>query len=248
MTPTVEAERRLLAGRVIGRLNDDRRLRALALGAGLVVAFPLVGAILPDGAPLGIVLQGAVFGTVTALLAMGLILLYRTDSIINFSYGAMGLVGGNLGVNLYLEAGWNYFLAMSVGVIGGLAVGGVVEVTIIRRFKNASRLVLTVATIGLAQLLGYIGAIFIPQRFGSTGLVGGFETPFDLGFDVGPVRFNAGHIFIMVAVPPIIAGLTWFLLRTDAGVAVRAAAQNKERALLLGIPIERLKTLSLIHI
>lgn len=243
MTPTVEAERGPLAGRVIGRLNDDRRLRALALGAGLVVAFPLVGAILPDGAPLGIVLQGAVFGTVTALLAMGLILLYRTDSIINFSYGAMGLVGGNLGVNLYLEAGWNYFLAMSVGVIGGLAVGGVVEVTIIRRFKNASRLVLTVATIGLAQLLGYIGAIFIPQRFGSTGLVGGFETPFDLGFDVGPVRFNAGHIFIMVAVPPIIAGLTWFLLRTDAGVAVRAAAQNKERALLLGIPIERLKTI-----
>ena len=38
--------------------------------------------------------------------------------------------------------------------------------------------------------------------------------------------------------PPIIAALSWFLLKTDAGVAVRAAAQNKERAQLLGIPID----------
>ena len=213
------------------------------MGVAVLVGYPVVAALLPDGAPLGIVVQGAVFGTVTSLLAMGLILLYRTDNIINFSYGAMGLVGGNLGVNLYLEADVNYFLAMGVGVFTGLVVGGVVEVFVIRRFNDASRLVLTVATIGLAQLLGYIGAIWIPQRFGGVGLVGGFETPFDFGFDIEPVRFTAGHIFIMVAVPPIIAGLSWFLLRTDVGVAVRAAAQNKERALLLGIPIERLRTI-----
>ncbi|HEX4906824.1 MAG TPA: hypothetical protein VFU93_15325, partial [Acidimicrobiales bacterium] len=117
------------------RLEDDRRLRAAAIVAAVVLAYPLIGALLPDGAPVGVALQGAVFGTVTALLAMGLILLYRTDSIVNFSYGARGLVGGNLGVNLYLEADWNYFLAMGVGVVTGLIVGGVVEVVVIRRFS-----------------------------------------------------------------------------------------------------------------
>lgn len=232
-----------MVARVRSAIPSDPRLRGVAIAAAVVLAYPIVGALLPSGAPVGVTLQGAVFGTVTALLAMGLILLYRTDSIVNFSYGAMGLVGGNLGVNLYLEADWNYFLAMGVGVLGGLAVGGIVEVAVIRRFKDASRLVLTVATIGLAQILGYLGAFFIPQRFGSVGLVGGFDTPFTFGFDIEPVRFTAGHIFIMAAVPPIIAGLSWFLLRTDAGVAVRAAAQNKERALLLGIPIHRLKTI-----
>lgn len=225
-----------------GVRHDPRRRWPASAVVG-VLAYPIVGALLPDGAPFGVALQGAVFGTVTALLAMGLILLYRSDNIINFSYGAMGLIGGNLGVNLYLEAGWNYFLAMGVGVLVGLGVGGLVEILVIRRFRDASRLVLTVATIGLAQLLGYIGAIFIPQRFGGIGLVGGFATPFTFGFDVGPVRFTAGHVFIIAAVPPIIAGLSWFLLRTDVGVAVRAAAQNKDRALLLGIPIQRLKTI-----
>lgn len=232
------------AGSLRDRLTAPSRSRSVAIGAvAFAIGYPLLGFALPDGAPFGVVLQGAVFGTVTALLAMGLILLYRTDSIINFSYGAMGLVGGNLGVNLYLETGWNYLLAMGVGVGAGLAVGALVELTVVRRFKDASRLTLTVATIGLAQILGYVGAIFIPGRFGSVGLVGGFETPYTFGFDVGPVRFTAGHVLIMVAVPPIIAALSWFLLRTDAGVAVRAAAQNKERAQLLGIPIDRLKTI-----
>jgi branched-chain amino acid transport system permease protein len=231
-------------GRLPAWLTGPSRVRAVALGIiAFAAGFPLLGFALPDGAPFGVILQGVVFGTVTALLAMGLILLYRTDSIINFSYGAMGLVGGNLGVNLYLETGWNYLLSMLVGVAAGLAVGGIVEVGVIRRFKDAGRLTLTVATIGLAQILGYVGAIFIPGRFGSTGLVGGFETPYQFGFDVGPVRFTAGHVIIMCAVPPIVAALSWFLLRTDAGVAVRAAAQNKERAQLLGIPIERLKTI-----
>lgn len=236
------------AGDRLAELGDrlpgsKRTARAIGGLSAAVVAFPVLGAVLPDGAPLGVIMQGAVFGTVTALLAMGLILLYRTDSIINFSYGSMGLVGGNLGVNLYLQTGWNYLLSMALGVAVGLGVGGLVEVGVIRRFKDASRLTLTVATIGLAQVLGYVGAIFIPGRFGSSGLVGGFETPYTFGFEVGPVRFNAGHIIIMAAVPPIIAALSWFLLRTDAGVAVRAAAQNKERAQLLGIPIDRLKTI-----
>ena len=47
----------------------------------------------------------------------------------------------------------------------------------------------------------------------------------------------------MMVVPPVLAGLAWFLLRTDVGVAVRAAAENEDRALLLGIPIRRLSTI-----
>ena len=47
----------------------------------------------------------------------------------------------------------------------------------------------------------------------------------------------------MIVVPFVILGLAYFLLRTDAGVAVRAAAENADRALLLGIPVRRLATI-----
>ena len=223
-------------------MTGNRALRAAAAVAATFVAWLLAGTLLPDGAPLGVVLQGVVFGTVTALLAIGLILIYRTSSIVNFAYGAMGGVGGVLAVSLYLDAGMPYYLAAGLGVVTGIAIGGLVEVLVIRRFTNSSRLVLTVATIGLAQILGAI-QLLIPDWFDSSGIVGGFTTPMSFTYNVDPVVFTGDHLLIMLSVPPIIAGLAWFLLRTDAGVAVRAAADNSDRALLLGIPIRRLSTM-----
>lgn len=212
-------------------------------GFAAVLLWLLANALLPAGAPLGIVLTGIVLGTVTALLAMGLILIYRTDNIINFAYGSMGGVGGVLAVTLYLNAHWPYPLAAATGLAAGLLVGGLTEVLVVRRFKSASRLVLTVATIGLAQVLGAIQLI-IPTFFKSAGLVGGFTTPLSsLGTNIGVVRFTGDHILIVAAVPPVIMALAWFLLKTDSGAAVRAAAENRERALLLGIPIHKLSTL-----
>ena len=221
---------------------DKRVTTVVGTVLAFTVGWPLAAAILPDGAPIGVVLQGVVFGTVTALLAMGLILIYRSDSIVNFAYGSMGGVGAVLAVQLYLEAHWPYLLAALVGLLVGLAIGGLVELLVIRRFADSSRLVLTVATIGLAQVLGGI-ELLIPRFFGSAGLVGGFETPFKFGFNIEPVRFTGDHLLIVASVPPVIAALAWFLLRTDAGAAVRAAAENRERALLLGIPIQKLSTL-----
>ena len=51
------------------------------------------------------------------------------------------------------------------------------------------------------------------------------------------------EILILMVVPPVLLGLAWFLLKTDVGIAVRAAAENADRALLLGIPIKRLSTI-----
>src|SRR5436305_14102737 len=121
---------------------------------GAVLAWLVVGVVLPKGAPLGVVLTGAVFGTATALLAMGLILIYRATRIVNFAQVGMGGVGGILAVNLFLHQGWPYFLCLALGVLVGIGVGALVDIAVIRRFRNASRLLLTVATIGLAQALG----------------------------------------------------------------------------------------------
>ena len=228
----------------LASMDATMRKRVVAVGwaAGVAVVWAVTSMIWPNSAPLGVVLQGVVFGTVTGLLGIGLILIYRANRIINFAYGAMGGVSGVLAVMLFLEADVNYFVAMAAGLATGLVVGGVVEVVIIRRFADASRLVLTVATIGLAQLLGGV-QLFIPGWFGNAGLVGGFSTPLTFKATIEPVVFTGDHLLIVAIVPPIIAGLAWFFLRTDVGIAVRAASENTDRALLFGIPVRRLSTI-----
>ena len=228
------------------RGRTARARQAITYGGGAVLAvivWIVTQLIWKKSAPIELILQGVVFGTVTGLLAIGLVLIYRTNKIINFGYAAMGGVGGILTVMMFHEKHINYFLSAFCGIVVSLAVGAFVEITTIRRFQNATRLILTVATIGLAQALGGL-QLYIVKWFGSTGLTGGFATPFGkTHFTIGDIVFNGDHIAILVAVAPILVGLSWFMLKTNVGIAVRAAADNADRALLYGIPIRTLSTI-----
>ena len=198
---------------------------------------------LPDWMPWGVVAQGVIFGTSYALMAMGLILIYRTTRIVNFAYGAMGAMPGSLTFGLFLEKGWNYWVAIALGMAVGIASGALVDLLVVRRFARSSRLVLTVATIGLGQILGAIGLI-ITLALGADALRGGdIDTPLSGSFSIRPYPIRGDHLLMIGVAPLVLAGLGWFLLRTNAGRAVRAAAENQDRALLLGVPVRRLQTI-----
>jgi branched-chain amino acid transport system permease protein len=226
-----------------------RRVKPWMVVVGVIAAYVL-GLLLPGteayldrNAPLGIVAVGAIIGSVTALLAIGLILIYRANRFINFAYGSMGSLVGVLAIGMHKEHGWNYFLAIGVGAVAGVIVGAGIDRLIIRRFANSSRLVLTVASIGLAQLLGGL-ELLGSKAIGFTSLTGGFSVPnLDISIDLGVKTLKADEVLIMSIVPIVIAALAWFLLKTDSGVAVRAAAESADRARLLGIPVRRLSTI-----
>jgi branched-chain amino acid transport system permease protein len=217
--------------------------RLLAAGGTLLLLLfvynaPGISGFMDDRAPYGVLVIGAIVGTVTALLAMGLILIYRSARFINFAYASMGSLAGTFAIGLHLEKGWNYFAVLPIGVAIGVVVGVIVEL-VVRRFRAQSRLILTVASIGLAQVLGVVG-LGLAQSIGFISLTGGFETPLDVSLVLGVKTLTGNETLIVAVVPLVIAGLAWFLLRTDAGVAIRAAAENEDRALLLGIPVYKL--------
>ena len=220
--------------------------RPTQITLGLVVAYSVLywvpGCPLPEWMPWGVVAQGVIFGTSYALLAMGLILIYRTTRIVNFAYGAMGAMPGSLTVGLFVAKGWNYWVAIAVGVAVGTASGALIDLLVIRRFARSSRLVLTVATIGLSQILGAIGLI-IGLALGTKSLLGDIRTPLSASFTIRPYQIRGDHLLMLGVAPVVLAGLAWFLLGTNAGRAVRAAAENQDRALLLGVPVRRLQTL-----
>ncbi|HET6910539.1 MAG TPA: ATP-binding cassette domain-containing protein [Mycobacteriales bacterium] len=219
-----------------------RRSRPLTIGGAIVVALLVAMLASPGRVPFGIALQGALYGTTTGLLGIGLVLTYRSDRIVNFSYGAMGGVGASVGVLLYLGKHWNYLICIFIGLAVGGLVGAGTEMFVIRRFARAPRLILTVATIGLAQVLGGI-QLLLPKWLSAPALVGGFKTPLSgPHLNVGPVLFTGDALLVVAVVPVAILLLAYFLLRTDAGVAIRAIADNRDRAMLVGVPIRRLAT------
>ncbi|MGI8793623.1 MAG: ABC transporter permease [Acidimicrobiales bacterium] len=205
---------------------------------GLVAAYFIAQVVLPHGLPFGVLILGLVFGSFYGLVAIGLVLIYRANRVINFAQADIGAVAGVLAIQFKIH-GLNYWMSIFLGLVIAGAMGALINVAVIRRFRNAPRLIVAVATIGVAQILSGI-AIIIPLVWNGSGT---FTTPFDFTFRIHPAVFTGNHLVAMIAVPIIMLGVIAFLRFTDYGIVIRAAAENGDRAGLLGIPVPRLSTI-----
>ena len=199
--------------------------------------------------PDGIDLRGLVVGGLQALLAMGLVLIYRTNRIINFAQAALGAMAATLAQALVRERGWNFWISVALGLTVAVLVSAFVEFAIIRRFYRAPRLILTVATIGVAQILtaAELGLPLLVKRPGKntdiTQQIKTFTSPFAWHFQFGGVIFRGDDALVLIAVPAIAIGLVAFFRLTGYGLAARAVAENSDRARLLGVRVKRVSLL-----
>jgi len=216
-------------------------LRAAAACAAVLVLWGVLNVTLPHGAPAGIVLSGLVFGAINSLVAVSIVLVYRASRVVNFAAAEFGSVAAVVAIELHVQAGVGYLPSVGAGLVLAAVLGAVIEVAVLRRFANAPRLIVAVVTIGLAQVLNG-ASVVIPYEWHS-GNAGTFTTPFTAHFHLFPVLFSGDYIVAMVVAPAVLAALAWFLRATHYGVAIRAAADNGDRARLLGVPVRRLSTI-----
>jgi branched-chain amino acid transport system permease protein len=222
------------------RLTTDDRLRRATAALGPAVALVLVQQVFFP-APAGIVVRGVIVGGLTALLALGMALIYRSNRIINFAQADLGFAPAVLAYLLLDEVGVPWLVAVVAGLAAALVLGAATERVVIRRFFRAPRLLVTIATIGLSQVLAAI-ALLLPQLWDRRLVSDRIAPPFDVTFSIGSVAFDANDLLALVVTPVVVAVVATLLRTSDAGVAIRASADDADRASLLGIPVFRLQT------
>jgi branched-chain amino acid transport system permease protein len=216
---------------------DPTRIVALAAIAA-IVGIQLVF----FGLPFGLWLHGLTLGGLNAVMAVGMALIYRANRIVNFAQAELGTVPTSFAAAFILFWGWPYLLGLAAGLVMSIVAGVVIEFALIRRFRNSPRLVVTVATLGITQLLVVIG-ILIPRWWGRNLASQRIAPPVGWKLTVGQVILNANHLIALIVAPMMMAGVAWFLARSRYGVAIRASAERGDRAAMLGIPVGRLSTL-----
>ncbi len=192
--------------------------------------------------PNGLYLQGIVVGLLYSLIAIGLVLVYRTNRIINFAQGELGAFAAVLAAELFTVYEVPYVFAVLAGLAAAIITSLIVEFGVIRRFRNAPRLILTVATIGVAQILGALELAlpgWIEGDVAATQFSTKLESPWGVEFEFGNVNFTADHFIVLIVGPVVLIGLALFFRFTRYGIASRAAAENSERARLLGVRVSR---------
>src|SRR5581483_4115598 len=247
-----------LPRRSLRRLRHPWRRRRADRGAGpmrplfrtsipaavlAVVVFVAAGRLAPRGLPFGIVVLGLLVGSLNALVAIGLVLVYRAGKYVNFAQGGIGAVSAVIAGKLVMVNGVSYWIAAPAGILAGALFAGVVEVVFVKRLFRAPRLIVTVATIGLAQLFGgfetFVGTVWrdpnrLPPRL---------NVPIDAAQQVGPVLLRGEHLLALAVFPVIVGGFVAFFRYTDFGASVQASAENVDRAQLLGISVRRVSTI-----
>ena len=217
----------------------DRLRGPVSLAGPVVAVFAVQQIVFPI--PAGVFLRGIVIGLLTAMVSVGMALIYRANRVLNFAQGDLGYVPASLAVMLAISTGLPWLLAFGAGVAAAAVLGALCELAIIRRFFRAPRLILTVATLGLSQLLAF-GGLVLPRLFDEKVRSQRVDPPFDLRFTVEPLVFTANDVLVLVGAPLAMAAVGLFLQRTAVGVAIRAAADRSDRASLLGVPVKTLHT------
>ncbi len=185
-----------------------------------------------------VIFNGMVTGFTYGVLAVGLVLVYRSTRVVNFAHGEMGAFGAALLAVMIINWDVNYFVAAGAVLIVGMIIGAVIELSVVRRLFNAPRVILFVATLGVAQLI-FLCQLLLP---GLDSFVR-FPTPWDARWTIGGIIVRSEHLLILIVVPLLTFSLAFFLGRTKYGTAIRASAANPDAARLSAISIKRMSTI-----
>jgi ABC-type branched-subunit amino acid transport system permease subunit len=187
-----------------------------------------------------VIVQGIITGLGYGLLAMGLVLIYRTNRVLNFAQGQLGVVAAVFLVKCFYDFGFNYWFALALALALAAAVGALSEL-LLRRLFNRPRVLVMVATIGLSQVLFVFTALpFIRPK----NLYKPFPVPFDVTFHIGTYLFTPGQVMTLVVAPIVAIGLALFVKRSTWGLAMRAMAENGDSARLSGVWVRRTSTVA----
>jgi ABC-type branched-subunit amino acid transport system ATPase component/ABC-type branched-subunit amino acid transport system permease subunit len=177
---------------------------------------------------------GVVQGMIVGLIAMGIVLVYRSSRVINFAVGGLGLPATALLAIMVGIHHWPYWLGLMAALAIGALSGTVVELAVIRRLFGAPRVIVLVATIGVAELAQAVTLALPNYRTGT--LTTTFPTPFSGQWQLGGgVTMSAAQLLALIAVPVTTGGLWWLLNHTKFGESVRASVANPDLARLTGV-------------
>ncbi|GJD50786.1 High-affinity branched-chain amino acid transport system permease protein LivH [Methylobacterium crusticola] len=178
-----------------------------------------------------------ILGGTYALLGVGLTLIFGIMNVVNFTHGALYTVGAYLMYLAVAALGLNFFLALPVAIAGGLALGAVIEVLLLRPLRGQD-----IDT----TMLVMIGAGIVLQSstlwtFG--GVAKAVPSPFPQApLQLGPVSVSWLSLFVLAGALLLI-GLTYALInRTKLGLAMRAAFQDADTAALMGVDVRGIYT------
>ena len=177
---------------------------------------------------------GILIGGVFALLSVGLTLIWGVMRIINFAHGEFLMVGMYIVYFLVTKGGWDPYVTLLVSVPVLFVVGAAIFRLTIQPILAHPSMNQIMLTLGLSLILQNLALVV----FSADPLIA--QTAYSrITFNLGPAVVRVPQLIAFGGSGLAAVLLYWFLQKTDAGRAIRAASQNREAAVLMGVDVQR---------
>lgn len=187
---------------------------------------------------LQVTVNGIAIGSIYALVALGIVLIYKATEVLNFAHGDLLVLSAFSAWALISFAGLPFWLVLPL-VAGGVAVLAYgMDALIVRRIAGQPAFAGVMLTIALAFMLRGL----VSMGFGTEAQT--YQTPWSgQSLRLGGAAVSELSVVILAVVLVVTAGLWLFFTRTRLGVAMQAASQNQLAAYLNGVKVKRLNSL-----
>lgn len=177
------------------------------------------------------ILNGLAIGGVYVLIALGLTIVFGILGIAHFAHGSVSMFGGYLAFFLVVKQGWPLAVAVVAALLVGLVLGLLIELLAYRPVRNANHINAFIVALGLTMMVEGINL----QLFGHEQIV--IPTAFNRVFQFAGITLPELRLYVIVASAVLIFIITLFIERTKTGQAIRAVAENRDAAILMGVNV-----------
>jgi branched-chain amino acid transport system permease protein len=249
----------VVAGARVQTVRARRDVRQLAVPAvGLAIVAVVVGwlgvnLVKDSDTFFRVLLIGVSQGALYALVALGYTLVYGILELINFAHGDVFMIGGMLSATVALQGFGlspqvepplgTLVAAMLVSLMVAMVACGLLNAGIERiaykPLRSAPRLAPLITAIGVSFILENVAIIWKgtrPVALPSNALSAGNGAQI---FKIGNVVYTWDRLFVLLVTIPVLVGLVWLVRFTRQGKAMRATAQDRDAAAMMGIDVDR---------
>ncbi len=182
-------------------------------------------------------INAVALGSLYALVAIGLSMVFGILRMTNFAHGDMMMVGA-FATLVFGAIGIPFWIAALGGVAAGAAAGVIVERVAYRPVRGAPDVTLLLTSLAVTYILENFGILVFTSSPKNFPLPDWMNTA--LQFHGGQITFTQINVVTVVLTIVALAFLGWFVTRTDAGLGMRAAAEDLGAAQLVGLDVNRL--------
>ena len=189
------------------------------------------------------VIQGVPYGCVFALVAMGLVLTYKTSGVFNLAFGAQAFVAAAVYYDVHVRHGWPIVAAFAfVVLLLSPALGLLLEVVIFRHLRTASPIAKLVSSLGLLVAVPQIVQIWLGAS--STFGVVGIWWNDDALYHFGDFVLDGKEMAIIVSTVVAVVALGLLFRFAPIGLRMRAVVESPRMTELAGVDADRVSAFS----